>query len=133
MWRVRQSAYEQAAKDFALGNEGQYASYAGLIKKFVADSNVAAQAKGLEAALAFVENEPAAKRAAGDIVSGIVAKCLNSMKANIKVGVLCWSRSLRPTHPRLEFVHCVGPPCSMLCCQPLPDTGVGRLPDAGGD
>jgi len=38
----------------------EFLKYLGLIKKFVTDSNAVAQEKGLEAALAYIENAAAA-------------------------------------------------------------------------
>jgi cytoskeleton-associated protein 5 len=35
---------------------GEFSKYAGVLKKFVADSNAVAQEKGMEAVLSFLEN-----------------------------------------------------------------------------
>ena len=51
--------YEEATKHFRRIDDeksSEYSKYAGLVKKFVIDSNALAQEKALEAALAFVEN-----------------------------------------------------------------------------
>jgi len=57
--------YEEAAKRFRLIDDEkspEYNSFLGLMKKFVMDSNAAAQEKGLEATLSFVENAACATK-----------------------------------------------------------------------
>lgn len=59
VWKARLNGYEEALKLFQrISDERspEWGKYLGLIKKFVTDSNAVAQLKGLEAALAFVEN-----------------------------------------------------------------------------
>lgn len=51
--------YEEAAKVFRQIDDEkspEFNKFIGLVQKFVVDSNVVAQEKGLEAALAFIEN-----------------------------------------------------------------------------
>lgn len=51
--------YEEATKLFKRIDDeksSEYSKYAGLVKKFVTESNALAQEKAVEAALAFVEN-----------------------------------------------------------------------------
>jgi len=51
--------YEEATKLFRRIDDeksSEYSKYAGLVKKFVTESNALAQEKAVEAALAFVEN-----------------------------------------------------------------------------
>lgn len=51
--------YEEATKHFRRIDDeksSEYSKYAGLVKKFVIDSNALAQEKALEATLAFVKN-----------------------------------------------------------------------------
>ena len=62
MWKARVSGYEEAVKLFNRwdGDEAGWKKFSPVIKKFVADSNAVAQEKGLEAALAYVENCDAA-------------------------------------------------------------------------
>lgn len=51
--------YEEATKLFKRIDDeksSEYLKYAGLVKKFVTESNALAQEKAVEAALAFVEN-----------------------------------------------------------------------------
>jgi hypothetical protein len=43
------------------------------VKKFVTDSNAAAQEKGLEATLAFVENCDSAGKTVSEVVDGLVS------------------------------------------------------------
>lgn len=59
LWKARVHGYEEATKLFrkiADEKSPEWNKYLGLIKKFVADSNVAAQEKGLEASLTYIEN-----------------------------------------------------------------------------
>uniref|UniRef100_A0A3P9H9A6 Cytoskeleton associated protein 5 n=1 Tax=Oryzias latipes TaxID=8090 RepID=A0A3P9H9A6_ORYLA len=59
VWKARLNGYEEALKLFQRIEDAkspEWGKYLGLIKKFVTDSNAVAQLKGLEAALAFVEN-----------------------------------------------------------------------------
>lgn len=80
-WKARLEGYEEAAKLFRMATDPkspQYMTYLGLVKKFVIDTNQVAQDKGLEAVLAFVENIPYAAKTVGEVMPGIVAKCLNS-------------------------------------------------------
>ena len=55
-----------------------------MIKKFIVDSNAVAQEKGLEAALAYVENCDNAGKYVGDCVEGIVTKCVAAPKTKTK-------------------------------------------------
>uniref|UniRef100_A0A669BK46 Cytoskeleton associated protein 5 n=1 Tax=Oreochromis niloticus TaxID=8128 RepID=A0A669BK46_ORENI len=59
IWKARLNGYEEALKLFQRIEDEkspEWGKYLGLIKKFVTDSNAVAQLKGLEAALAFIEN-----------------------------------------------------------------------------
>uniref|UniRef100_A0A7M4FAU9 Cytoskeleton associated protein 5 n=1 Tax=Crocodylus porosus TaxID=8502 RepID=A0A7M4FAU9_CROPO len=59
LWKARLNGYEEALKLFQKIDDEkspEWSKYLGLIKKFVTDSNAVAQLKGLEAALAYVEN-----------------------------------------------------------------------------
>uniref|UniRef100_A0A673JVG3 TOG domain-containing protein n=1 Tax=Sinocyclocheilus rhinocerous TaxID=307959 RepID=A0A673JVG3_9TELE len=59
IWKARLNGYEEALKLFQRIKDEkspEWGKYLGLIKKFVTDSNAIAQLKGLEAALAFIEN-----------------------------------------------------------------------------
>ena len=60
--------------------------YNGIIKKFITDSNAVAQEKGLEAALAYVQNcdEKTAGRVTSDCIEGIVSKCVAAPKTKTK-------------------------------------------------
>ncbi|ESO04897.1 hypothetical protein HELRODRAFT_78594 [Helobdella robusta] len=85
-WKARVTGYEELIKLFqTLTDEKspEFSKYLGLVKKFVTDANVVAQEKGLEATLVFVENSFHAGKTAGEVCSGIVAKCLNQ-KPKIK-------------------------------------------------
>lgn len=65
VWKARLNGYEEALKLFQRIEDAkspEWGKYLGLIKKFVTDSNAVAQLKGLEAALAFVENAHVANR-----------------------------------------------------------------------
>lgn len=87
LWKARVHGYEEAAKIFRQSSDEkspEFNKFLGLIKKFVIDSNVAAQEKGLEATLAYVENAAVAGRTVGEVVSGIVNKCIAAPKTKIK-------------------------------------------------
>ncbi|XP_051885307.1 cytoskeleton-associated protein 5 isoform X2 [Pristis pectinata] len=87
VWKARLNGYEEAAKLFQkISDEKspEWSKYLGLIKKFVTDSNAVAQLKGLEAALAYVENAHVAGKTAGEVVSGVVNKVFNQPKARAK-------------------------------------------------
>lgn len=87
LWKARVDGYEEAAKIFrAIDDEKslEWNKFLGLIKKFVVDSNALAQEKGLEAALVFVENCGHAGKTVGEVISGIVTKCLGAPKAKTK-------------------------------------------------
>uniref|UniRef100_A0A8C2XB40 Cytoskeleton associated protein 5 n=1 Tax=Cyclopterus lumpus TaxID=8103 RepID=A0A8C2XB40_CYCLU len=87
VWKARLSGYEEALKLFQRIKDEkspEWGKYLGLIKKFVTDSNVVAQLKGLEAALVFIENAHVAGKTAGEVVSGVVTKVFNQPKARAK-------------------------------------------------
>jgi len=50
----------------------------------VTDSNAVAQEKGLETVLCFVENSAQAGKTVGDVMTGLIAKCLGAPKARTK-------------------------------------------------
>ncbi|CAH2055745.1 unnamed protein product, partial [Iphiclides podalirius] len=87
LWKARVAGYEEAIKLFnTIDDEKspEWSKYLGLIKKFVTDSNAMAQEKGLEAALVFVENCGHAGKTTGEVMSGIVAKCIAAPKTKTK-------------------------------------------------
>ncbi|XP_025159861.1 protein mini spindles isoform X2 [Harpegnathos saltator] len=86
-WRARLHGYEECVKTFQCIDDeksAEWNKYVGFIKKFVVDSNAAAQEKGLEATLAFVENAAVAGKIVGEVMSGIVSKCIAAPKAKTK-------------------------------------------------
>uniref|UniRef100_A0A8C0YH30 Cytoskeleton associated protein 5 n=2 Tax=Cyprinus carpio TaxID=7962 RepID=A0A8C0YH30_CYPCA len=87
IWKARLNGYEEALKLFQKIEDEkspEWGKYLGLIKKFVTDSNAVAQLKGLEAALAFIENAHVAGKTTGEVVSGVVCKVFNQPKARAK-------------------------------------------------
>ncbi|CAB0035199.1 unnamed protein product [Trichogramma brassicae] len=87
LWKARLHGYEECAKNFRLIDDEkspEWNKFLGLVKKFVADSNAAAQEKGLEAVLAYVENAAVAGKTTNDVISGIVTKCIAAPKAKTK-------------------------------------------------
>lgn len=87
LWKARVNGYEEAAKLFRTIDDEkspQWNKYLGLVKKFVTDSNVVGQEKGLEATLVFVENCGQAHKTCGEVISGIVTKCIAGPKAKTK-------------------------------------------------
>ncbi|XP_011883305.1 PREDICTED: cytoskeleton-associated protein 5 isoform X2 [Vollenhovia emeryi] len=86
-WRARLHGYEECVKTFQCIDDEkspEWNKYAGLIKKFVVDSNAAAQEKGLEATLAFAENAAIAGKIVIEVMNGIVSKCIAAPKAKTK-------------------------------------------------
>ncbi|CAB0005062.1 unnamed protein product [Nesidiocoris tenuis] len=86
-WKARVSGYEDVAKIFRTIDDEkspEWNKYHGMVKKFVVDSNVPAQEKGLDAVLLFVGNCGTAGKTVNDVVSGLVQKCITSPKAKIK-------------------------------------------------
>ncbi|XP_071559600.1 protein mini spindles-like isoform X2 [Temnothorax nylanderi] len=86
-WRVRLHLYEECVKTFQdIDDEKspEWNKYIGFIKKFVVDRNEAAQEKGLEATLAFVENAAIAGKIVNEVMNGIVSKCIVAPKAKMK-------------------------------------------------
>ena len=57
-WKARISAYEELAKTFAQAepDDAEFKKFAGKVKDFVQDAHAASQEKGLDAAMAFVDN-----------------------------------------------------------------------------
>lgn len=87
IWKARVNGYEEAAKLFrAIDDEKspEWNKYLGLLKKFVIDSHAMAQEKGLEATLVYVENCAVAGKTVGEVMGGIVLKCLGAPKAKTK-------------------------------------------------
>ncbi|XP_038047612.1 cytoskeleton-associated protein 5-like [Patiria miniata] len=87
LWKARLHGYEEAAKIFGRVTDEkspEFSKYAGLLKKFVTDSNAVAQEKGLDAVLAFLAKAALAPRTCGEVVSAVVLKCLNSPRTKTK-------------------------------------------------
>ncbi|CAH0561277.1 unnamed protein product [Brassicogethes aeneus] len=86
LWKVRVCGYEEAATLFRqIGEKSpEFGNFLGLVRKFVIDSNVVGQEKGLEATLAYVENYALAGKTAAEVMSGIVAKCIAAPKAKTR-------------------------------------------------
>lgn len=87
LWKARVDGYEEAANLFRKIDDEkspEWNKFLGLIKKFVIDSHAMAQEKGLEATLIFVENCGHAGKTVGEVISGIVAKCIAAPKAKTK-------------------------------------------------
>ncbi|XP_023239725.1 cytoskeleton-associated protein 5-like [Centruroides sculpturatus] len=87
VWKVRVNGYEEASKLFNNQRDEkspEFQKYLGLVKKFVVDNNVVAQEKGLCAVLAYVENAACAGRTCGEVMNGIVTKCMGAPKAKTK-------------------------------------------------
>ncbi|XP_077282854.1 msps cytoskeleton-associated protein 5 isoform X2 [Temnothorax americanus] len=86
-WRARLHGYEECVKTFQCIDDEkspEWNKYVGFIKKFVVDSNAAAQEKGLEATLAFAENAAIAGKIVIEVMNGIVSKCIAAPKAKTK-------------------------------------------------
>ncbi|XP_045035689.1 cytoskeleton-associated protein 5 [Daphnia magna] len=86
LWKARVHGYEAALKLFGQWEEKspEWNKFTFLMKKIVIDSNAVAQEKGLETVLCFVENSAQASKTVGDVMSGLIAKCLGAPKARTK-------------------------------------------------
>lgn len=100
-WKARLEGYAEAQKLF-LSQTSETApafnDYVGVMKKFVTDSNAVALESALDAVLTFLENAAVSGkyenffldcirpvlRCAGDICSGLIAKCLSSPRAKTR-------------------------------------------------
>ncbi|KAH9373239.1 hypothetical protein HPB48_004984 [Haemaphysalis longicornis] len=83
LWKARLSGYEDAAKLFGSVTDPkgpEFQKFLPLIKNFVTDSNAVSQEKGLAAVLSFVENAHLANRVCGDVLVGLIAKCIAAPK-----------------------------------------------------
>lgn len=80
-WKARSEGYEAASRLFQCIDDDkspEWSKYAGLLKKFITDSNLTAQEKGLNAVLAYVENYVHAGKTVGEVMSNLVQKCIGS-------------------------------------------------------
>ncbi|KAL0278569.1 UNVERIFIED_CONTAM: hypothetical protein PYX00_000354 [Menopon gallinae] len=87
LWKARVHGYTEAAKLFKAADDEKapvFNQFVGLMGKFVGDSNAAAQEKGLEAVLLFVQNAAIATKTVKDVMSVIVAKSIAAPKAKTK-------------------------------------------------
>ncbi|XP_048511351.1 protein mini spindles isoform X1 [Athalia rosae] len=87
LWKARLHGYEECANIFRRIDDEkspEWNKFLGLVKKFVTDSNAVAQEKGLEAVLAYVENAAAAGKTVGEVMSGIVSKCIAAPRTKTK-------------------------------------------------
>lgn len=87
LWQARKSGYEDVTILFRQIDDDkspEFAKYLGLIRKFVVDSNAVGQEKGLEATLAFVENYAHAGKTVGEVMAGVVTKCIAAPKTHTR-------------------------------------------------
>lgn len=87
LWKARVHGYEELTKLFRQIDDeksSEFAKFLGLVKKFVIDSNAMGQEKGLEATLAYVENYANAGKTVGEVMSGIVTKCIAAPKTKTR-------------------------------------------------
>nr|XP_022903340.1 protein mini spindles [Onthophagus taurus] len=87
LWKARVSGYEDVTRLFRQIDDEkspEFGKYLGLVKKFVVDSNAMGQEKGLEATLAFVENYAHAGKTVGEVMSGIITKCMAAPKSKTR-------------------------------------------------
>ncbi|XP_077499940.1 cytoskeleton-associated protein 5-like isoform X2 [Amblyomma americanum] len=83
LWKARLSGYEDAAKLFGSITDPkspEFQKFVPFIKNFVIDSNAVSQEKGLAAVLSFVQNAHLANRVCGDVLVGLVSKCIAAPK-----------------------------------------------------
>lgn len=87
LWRARLHGYKECVNTFQCIDDEkspEWNKFLGYMKRFVSDSNAVAQEKGLEATLAFVENAAVAGKTVGEVMNGIVTKCIAAPKAKTK-------------------------------------------------
>ncbi|CAK9799265.1 Protein mini spindles [Anthophora plagiata] len=87
LWRARLHGYTECVNTFQCivdEKSADWNKFLGFLKKFVVDSNAVAQEKGLEATLAFVENAAVAGKTVGEVMNGIVTKCIAAPKTKTK-------------------------------------------------
>lgn len=87
LWKARVNGYEEVTKLFRQIDDEkspEFSKYLGLVKKFVVDSNAVSQEKGLEATLAYIENYAHAGKTVGEVMSGIVMKCIAAPKTRTR-------------------------------------------------
>lgn len=87
LWKARVNGYEEVTKLFQQIDDEkspEFAKYLGVIKKFVTDSNAMGQEKGLEATLAYIENYALAGKTVGEVMSGIVGKCIAASRTRTR-------------------------------------------------
>jgi len=86
VWKARVNGYEEASKLFGQWDEDEpkWKNYQPLAKKMVNDSNAVALEKGLECCLVFAENCKIAPKTAGEVIDGVVSKCVAAPKTKTK-------------------------------------------------
>lgn len=87
LWKARLNGYEECIKIFREIDDEKspdWNRYTFLIKKFVVDAHALCQERGLEATLIFVENSASAGKVVGDVMSGIVQKCIAAQKTKTR-------------------------------------------------
>lgn len=87
LWKARLHGYDEAIKIFReIDDEKSLAwnKFVGIIKKIVIDPHALAQERALEATLIFVENCSFATKIVGEVMAGIVLKCIAAQKAKTK-------------------------------------------------
>ncbi|XP_022781710.1 cytoskeleton-associated protein 5-like [Stylophora pistillata] len=92
VWKARLNGYEELVKIYKKIDDessNEFNKYLGMLKKFVIDNNAVAQEKGLEAVLAFLEaaSPSISGRVAGDVIAGVVTKCLNARPKTKEKGI----------------------------------------------
>lgn len=87
LWKARVNGYEEVTKLFRQIDDEkspEFGKYLGLIRKFVSDSNALGQERGLEAALAYIENYVHAGKTVSEVMSGVVTKCIAAPKGRTR-------------------------------------------------
>ena len=87
LWKARLNGYDELMKIFReIDDEksNEWNKYINLIKNLPKDSHAMAQERGLEATLIFLENCAFAGKVAGDVLGGVVQKCIAAQKTKTK-------------------------------------------------
>ncbi|CAL8111536.1 unnamed protein product [Orchesella dallaii] len=86
-WKARVSAYDELIKIFQKIYEDKHpdwSKYGHWIRKFPTDSNAAAQEKGLEVTLLYLQRAGCAGKIVAEVMSGVVSKCITASKVKTK-------------------------------------------------
>ena len=111
-WKARVTGYEDLAKKFRTLEEDSpdYSKYSYDMKKYVCDSNPAAQEKGLDATSAFLEFAPMslAGKSVTDIMQGVISKCFNTRPKTKELAISICVQCVQVEKQDIVFEELIG-------------------------